>query len=116
MIYAQLGTVPRWSVPPTPAFFLALALTGGLMVHQTVAGLMAGAGLLWLLILALVLTAGIAVWWQTQAAGARLWVEGTTLTTATGLGARAGVRPFEPPHTGGNYLLDETASRRSARP
>jgi len=115
MIYAQLRTVPRWSVPPTPVFFLALALTGGLLAHQGVAGLLAGPGLLWPLLGLIVLTAGIAVWWQTQAAGARLSVEGTTLTTATGLGARAWIRPFEPPHTGSNYLLDEMAFRVGRR-
>ena len=31
MIYAQLRTVPRWSGTPTPALFLATALTGGLV-------------------------------------------------------------------------------------
>jgi len=32
---------------------------------------------------------------------------GTTLATATALGARGDVRAFEPPHTGTNYLLKE---------
>ena len=115
MIYAQIAAVPRWSVPPTPALFLALALTGGLMVNQAVAGVIGRAGLLWLLLGATVLTAGIAVWWQTAAAGARLSVQGTTLSTATGLGARAWIRPFEAPHTGRNYLLDEMAFRVGRR-
>jgi DMSO reductase anchor subunit len=115
MIYAQLRTVPRWSVPPTPALFVALALAGGLLAHQSVAALAGGGTALWLALPVLALAAGVAVWWQTAAAGARMWVEGTTLTTATGLGARGRVRAFEPPHTGPNYLLEEMAFRVGRR-
>jgi len=74
-IYAQLRSVPRWSVAPTPALFLVLALAGGLLAHQAVAGLTAGARHGALTLGLLVLAAGVAVRWQ-SAAGARLWVQG----------------------------------------
>ncbi len=32
---------------------------------------------------------------------------GSTIATATGLGALGSLRQFEPPHTGSNFLLDE---------
>lgn len=40
---------------------------------------------------------------------------GTTLTTATGLGARGRSRAFEAPHTGSSDLLDEMAVRVGRR-
>jgi DMSO reductase anchor subunit len=96
MIYAQLRSVPRWNTPLTPAMFLSLSLAGGaLLSGQTRIALvlipMAGAAL-------------AATW----IAGDRAFrASGTTLATATGLGARETVRAFEPPHTGTNYLLRE---------
>jgi len=39
MIYAQLKTVPRWSVTPTPALFLVTGLTGGLLATGAVSGI-----------------------------------------------------------------------------
>jgi DMSO reductase anchor subunit len=109
MIYAQLRAVPRWSGTPTPALFLATSLTGGLLGVGAAAGL-AGAGApVWLVLLALIITAGIAVWWQTRAAGARRGLEGSSIETATGLAGRGRVRLFEPPHSGRNYLLREMA-------
>ncbi|MGF1503148.1 MAG: dimethyl sulfoxide reductase anchor subunit family protein [Paracoccaceae bacterium] len=114
MIYAQLRTVPRWSVPPTPELFIALALVGGYLAAGALAGLTGGAAHSGRVVLALAVAAGIAIWWQTQATGARRSVQGTTLATATGLeGAR--IRAFEPPHTGSNYLLDEMAFRVGRR-
>ena len=96
MIYAQLTSVPRWNMPLTPALFLILSLAGGALL----AGQVSIA--LWLLVLAAVCQVA---WWikgDTRFADA-----GSTLATATGLGAMGAVRAFEPPHTGTNYLLKE---------
>jgi DMSO reductase anchor subunit len=115
MIYAQLAAVPRWSLPPTPLLFLALSGLGGLMGVETAARLAGGAeagapGAGWML-LALALGAGVAVRWQTEAAGAGRRSTGSDIGTATGLGGLGTVRAFEAPHTGSNYLLDEMAFR-----
>lgn len=99
MIYTQLKTIPRWNMWLTPVMFLSFALAGGALL----AGQEAWA--IWLL-----LAAGgvqIAYWRHGDRAFAS---SGTTLKTATGLGAGdsgATVRAFEPPHTGSNYLLRE---------
>ena len=109
MIYGQLKTVPRWSATPTPALFLTLGLTGGLLGVGAAAGL-AGAGAFggWVA-LALAAAAGITVLWQTAAAGAGRALQGSSVETATGLGFMGRVRLFEAPHTGSNYLLKEMA-------
>jgi DMSO reductase anchor subunit len=109
MIYASLGTVPRWSATPTRALFLVMGLTGGLVATGAAAGLAgtpAGGG--WVA-LALAASAGVAVWWQTSAAGAGRGSRGSSIETATGLGFMGRVRLFEPPHTGSSYLLKEMA-------
>lgn len=107
MIYHQLRTVPRWSGTPTPALFFVLALTGGLLADGALLGLagLPAPGLyaaLWLMV-----AAGVTVWWQTRAAGARRGLWGSSAATATGLAGR--VRQLEAPHTGSNYLLREMA-------
>ena len=107
MIYAQLKTVPRWSVTPTPALFLTTGLTGGLLAYGAVAGALGVAGPGGLSSLALIVTIGVVIWWQTSAAGAVRSANGSTLETATGLGFMGRVRSFEAPHTGTNYLLKE---------
>ncbi len=115
MIYAQLKTVPRWSVAPTPWLFLALGIAGGYLALEAVAAALGAethggriAGLV-------ALAAGVSVWWQTQAAGARRSAMGTTLASATGLGRLGRLTAFEAPHTGSNYLLDEMAFRVGRR-
>jgi DMSO reductase anchor subunit len=117
MIYAQLKTVPRWSLTPTVQMFLAFSGVGGFLGVQgalALSGEDVSAG--WLA-LGLALSAGFAVWWQTEAAGAGRRSTGSDIGTATGLGRIGRVRLFEPPHTGRNYLLDEmayTVGRRRA--
>jgi DMSO reductase anchor subunit len=109
MIYAQLKPVPRWSATPTAATFLVAGLLGGLLGAAGAAGLTGvpvGGG--WV-VLALLIGAGVAVWWQTEAAGATRSSQGSTAETATGLGHIGRVRLFEAPHTGSNYLLREMA-------
>lgn len=96
MIYAQLKTVPRWRDFSTPLMFLGYAGAGGsLMTGQVdyALALLALAGLLQLL-----------NWMRGDGA---LGKSGSDIGTATGLGAAAQVRAFEPPHTGTNYLLKE---------
>ncbi len=109
MIYAQLKTVPQWSATPTPVMFLAAALTGGLIANGAAAGLTGTPAPVGWAALAVLVAAGIAVWWQTTAAGANRGSRGSSLETATGLGHMGRVRSFEAPHTGTNYLLSEMA-------
>jgi len=109
MIYAQLKSVPRWSATPTPALFLVSGLTGGLLASGAVAGLVGADVAGWWIALALVGAAGVAVWWQTSAAGAGRSSQGSSIESATGLGFIGRVRLFEAPHTGSNYLLSEMA-------
>ena len=109
MIYHQLRTVPRWSGTPTPMLFLVLSGTGGLIAVAGTKGLVGEDGPTWLALLSILVAAGTAVWWQTQAAGARRGLDGSSMESATGLGRIGRVRLFEPPHTGSNYLLREMA-------
>lgn len=96
MIYTQLKTVPRWNQPTTPAIFLLLSVSGGaLMTNQLWAALP-----LFVVAIAVQLLA----WKRGDRALAN---SGTDIGTATGLGDRGTVRPFEPPHTGNNYLMRE---------
>lgn len=96
MIYAQLRTVPRWNHWTTPAVFLIASVTGGALML----GLVPFAAMLlpWL---------ALALLLHWIFGDHRLTWSGSTLGTATGLGALGRVRQFEPPHTGTNYLLRE---------
>ncbi|MEM1382178.1 MAG: DmsC/YnfH family molybdoenzyme membrane anchor subunit [Pseudomonadota bacterium] len=117
MIYAQLGTVPRWSATPTPQLFLAFGLVGGMLATETAAQLSGPSGAVghgWLLV-ALLGAAGMMVAWTTDAAGAGRRSTGSDMGTATGLGRMGIVRALEAPHTGRNYLLDEMAYRVARR-
>jgi DMSO reductase anchor subunit len=94
MIYAQMRSVPRWRSPVTPVLFLLFALAGGALLagaSEPADWLLAGLGL-----------AQVAAWMH----GHRRFA-GSTLATATGLGALGRLRLLMPPHTGGNYLLRE---------
>jgi len=96
MIYAQLKTVPRWNHWLTPLLFLTASMTGG--------ALLIGAPRLAQLLLAALALVMVASW---LIGDTRLRASGSTIGTATGLGARGAVRQLEPPHTGPNYLLRE---------
>lgn len=107
MIYTQLRAVPRWHTPLTPVMFLTLALAGGALLSGQVTAA--------LLLIALAGATVAATWIHGDA---RLAASGTDLATATGLGSIGRVRSFEPPHTGGNYLLREfvhVVGRRHSR-
>ena len=95
MIYGQMKTVPRWKHPLTPAHFLLYALAGG--------ALMAGLVKLAPVLLLAALLVQIALWVLGDKALAN---SGSNMATATGLKGRD-IRMFEPPHTGGNYLMSE---------
>lgn len=96
MIYAQMKTVPRWNTALTPAYFLLAALGGG--------AILAGqAGLALALLIALAVVQ-LACW---SSGDGRFAARGHSIASATGLGTPGHVRLFEPPHTGGNYLLTE---------
>lgn len=96
MIYAQLGTVPRWKTPLTPALLVAISLAGGALLAGQI-----GAALVLLPLAGLVQV----LWWLR---GDRAFAaSGTDMATATGLGRIGRVRAFEAPHTGPNYLLRE---------
>ncbi|MBV7395151.1 dimethyl sulfoxide reductase anchor subunit family protein [Mameliella sediminis] len=107
MIYTQLRTVPRWHHWSTPGLFLLYALGGGALLSGRVS-----VGLVLIVFAAL----AQAVWWLTG--DRRLADSGSTIETATGLGAIGKTRAFEPPHTGSNYLLREmvfVVGRKHAR-
>lgn len=97
MIYTQLRTVPRWNSWTTPPIFLLHALGGG--------ALLAGQPRLAAILL---IVLGFLMAWA--------WIKGdekgragSTMESATGLGAIGKVRQLEAPHTNENYLLREMA-------
>lgn len=96
MIYAQMRTVPRWRSPATPLAFVAAAGAGGAML--------AGRGDAAMVLL---VAFGLVQAFEAWRGGARFARAGTTMATATGLGALGRLRLLEPPHTGQNYLLRE---------
>ncbi len=96
MIYTQMKTVPRWNNITTPAMFLSISFAGGAMLANQ-----------FFVAIPLLVIAGIAQIAHWVLGDKALATSGTTLATATGLGARGDVRAFEPPHTGTNYLLKE---------
>ena len=96
MIYAQMKTVPRWNNTTTPAMFLSICIAGGALLAGEVR-----------IAMPLLVLAGLAQVGHWVFGDRALRDSGTTLATATGLGARGEVRSFEPPHTGTNYLLRE---------
>ncbi|PVA07257.1 dimethyl sulfoxide reductase anchor subunit family protein [Thalassorhabdomicrobium marinisediminis] len=96
MIYTSIRAVPRWNNITTPVMFLTLSLAGGaLLAGQVTAAIV------------LLVLGGLAQGAHWLVGDQAFTKAGTTLGTATGLGARGAVRSFEPPHTGTNYLLKE---------
>lgn len=104
MIYAQLKTVPRWNHWSTPVQFGLFALGGGALLAGQLTAAIVG--------IALAVLFQIQNW---QWADSRFAARGHSVASATGLGAMGGVRPFEPPHTGNNYLLKEMVHRVGRR-
>lgn len=100
MIYAQLKTVPRWNDWITPVLFLLFALTGGAILTGR-----NGFGFIAALLL------GGALYYAFRRGDEAFDAKGVTIGTATGLGALGDVRQFAPPHTGGNYLMNEMIYR-----
>jgi len=98
MIYAQLKTIPRWSMPLNPVLYLLFAVSGGALLS----GQSKVAGVLIVLLTALQYAA-----WLTG--DGRMAATGTDKGTATGLGRFGTVRLLESAHTARNYILDEMA-------
>lgn len=96
MIYAQMATLPRWNSPLTPVYFLATSLASG--------GILALPRLAAILLLAALGGVQLVTWWQGDR---RFQARGHSMATATGLGAASGIRLFEAPHSGPNYLTKE---------
>src|SRR5690625_335703 len=109
MIYESIRAIPRWSGTPTRALFLLSALAGGGFGVGAAAGLVGARAPVWLMLLALLVAAGAALWWQTIAANARRNLDGSTIESAIGMSGRGHASLFEPPHTGPNYLLSVMA-------
>lgn len=107
MIYTQLKSVPRWYHWTTPVLFLAFAFSGGALLSGQVTAALIG----------LVVVAVLQIWVWIDG-DKRLERSGSTMASATGLVGRGKVESFEPPHTGGNYLLHEmvyVVARKHAR-
>lgn len=100
MIYAQLRTVPRWNAWTTPLLYLLTGLTSG--------ALLAGEITYAIPLLAITGTLQVLTFIDGDR---RLARSGSTVATATQLGNLGTVRPFEPPHTGSNYLTREMVFR-----
>ncbi|MFN3844958.1 MAG: dimethyl sulfoxide reductase anchor subunit family protein [Paracoccaceae bacterium] len=96
MIYAQIRAVPRWHHWTVPSLFVAFAFAGGFLLT----------GARGPSVTALLVLGGMVIlhWRVGDGAFARA---GSSMGTATGLGALGGVQVFEPAHTAGNYLLRE---------
>jgi DMSO reductase anchor subunit len=116
MIYASLRAIPRWSNGWTVPGYLALGLmSGAVLLHAFSSSVDAlsgqGAtddlpGWLALLLLLLGLAVKLGYWWSIDHAAPR-----ATIESATGLAGRGPVRQFEPPHTAGNYVMEEMGYR-----
>jgi DMSO reductase anchor subunit len=109
MIYASLKPIAQWSSRFTlPAYLIFAAMTGTVLFNALL--FLSGQGSVWLLALAIALTA---VGWAWKIATWRHndhLVTETTLNTATGLKGGV-VRSIEWPHTEENYLLKEMGFR-----
>lgn len=97
MIYTQLKTVPRWNSWTTPPIFLLHALGGGALL----------AGQPRLAAILLIVLGFLMAWAWIK--GDEKGQAGSTMESATGLGAIGKVRQLEAPHTNENYLLREMA-------
>jgi sulfite dehydrogenase (quinone) subunit SoeC len=116
MIYASLRAIPRWSNPWTVPGYVALGLmSGALLLHAFSAcfDALSGAaapsdvtGWLTLLLLLIGVAVKLGYWWSIDHASPR-----ATIESATGLAGRGPVRQFEPPHTAGNYVMEEMGYR-----
>ncbi len=107
MIYKQIRAVAAWSSWLTPSMFLGLAAAGGAMLGvavESVADQAGNAALIGAIALNLVAWILVCSWWMRLD---RVGMGTSDIKSATGLGAKGGVRQLEPPHTGSNYLLTE---------
>lgn len=101
MIYAQLASIPRWHHPLVPVLFMLYTLGGGVLWVAALSGIMVNVALVTMVVLGAVQV----YYWRTG--DEQFAKAGSTMGSATGLGALGKLRQFESPHTGSNFLLDE---------
>ena len=107
MIYASLRTVACWHHPLTPVCYIVFSIAGGSLAF------------IWL---SAVVNQQASAWFTNSSAGLIVvaWIikffwwkmldtkkSGSSLASATGLGALGKVKTFMPPHTSENYLQTE---------
>ena len=113
MIYASLRTVASWHTGWTPAFYLMFSMTIGTLIYVGFFGPPVGSRSLQIWIYLSMVFVPIAwlikYFWNRRAA--RVAYGGSTMESATGLGALGKVRLLERPHMTGNYLTNEMGFR-----
>ena len=114
MIYASLRTIFQWNSGLTSVVFLALAVSGGLLIAATLSALFGADSHLAKLAALTALAAAFAaklLWWKRAGDEAGP----STIETATGLGKYGSVRRLEQPHQTANYLTREMGFRVARR-
>jgi DMSO reductase anchor subunit len=106
MIYASLKTVAHWHQPLTPFVFIGYAVAGGLILSVGLDTLANGtsSAMIGPSLIALVVSAAIAVMWSRQANATR---SESSPESATGLGGLGPVRMLMSPHSEENWLQHE---------
>lgn len=110
-IYAVLKPVPSWHSGWTVAAYMAFAAASGAILFLALV-VIAGARPLLQGSVVFALAALLAAMWVKQRWLARaLAAPMPSVAAAIGLAGRGTARPFEPPHTGTNFLLEEMGFR-----
>jgi len=105
-IYSSLPTIPQWRGPLVDIGYLVLALATGAVLLALLAALFGlGAPVIGRLAAASLIAAAFCKWayWRRIDAAPRRY----TIGEATGLGSLGGIRQWEPPHTGENFVMRE---------
>lgn len=116
-IYASLRSIPEWHDPLVLPLYLAFALATGTLWVNAVTwsfGVSAPFAPIFALI-TLVLAWGLKLLYWRRIDGRKA---ASSTASATGLGRPGGVRTFDPPHAGANYVMTEMGfqvGRRHAR-
>lgn len=113
-IYASLRTIPEWHQPLVLPLYLAFALvTGTLWVNAITWSFGVTAPFAPILaLIALVVAWGLKLLYWRRIDGLK---SETSTASATGLGRPGGVRTFDPPHAGVNYVMTEMGFRIGRR-
>lgn len=107
MIYASLRTVACWHHPLTPACYLMFSVSGGSLAFVWLSAVVNQQASDWFTYVAggLIFVAWVVkyFWWRMLDTKK----SGSSLASATGLGALGKVKTLMPPHTSENYLQTE---------